>query len=81
MANKGYPSDSSDAEWAFAASYLTLITQDALQRKHDLRRVYDALKYVTRTGIPWRFLPADFPPGLPSTSKRDAGSRQACSKP
>ena len=62
MTKKGYPSDSSDAEWAFVAPYLTLITHHAPQRKHDLKRVYDALKYVTRTGIPWRFLPADFPP-------------------
>ena len=61
MANKGYPSDSTNAEWAFVVPYLTLITQDASQRKHDLRRVYDALKYVVRTGIPWRFLPGDFP--------------------
>ena len=62
MSTKGYPSDSSDAEWAFVAPYLALITENAPQRKHDLRRVYDALKYVVRTGIPWRFLPGDFPP-------------------
>lgn len=62
MAKKSYPSDSSDAEWAFVAPYLTLITPEAPQRTHDLRRVYDALKYVVRTGIPWRFLPGDFPP-------------------
>lgn len=62
MATKGYPSNSSDQEWAFVAPYLTLMTEDAPQRKHHLRRVYDALKYVVRTGIPWRFLPGDFPP-------------------
>ena len=62
MTNKGYPSDSTDAEWAFAVPYLTLITEQAPQRKHGLRRAYDALKYVVRTGIPWRFFPGDFPP-------------------
>jgi transposase len=62
MSTKGYPSDSTDQEWAFVAPYLTLITQEAPQRKHDLRRVYDALKYVIRSGVPWRMLPHDFPP-------------------
>lgn len=62
MATKGYPTDSSDAEWAFVAPYRTLMTTEASQRKRDLRRVYDALKYVTRTGIQWRMLPNDFPP-------------------
>lgn len=62
MTKKGYPSDSTDAEWAFVVPYLTLISEQAPQRKHNLRRAYDALKYVVRTGIPWRFLPENFPP-------------------
>ena len=40
MANRGYPGDSSDAEWAFVAPYPTLIAQDAPQRKHDLSISY-----------------------------------------
>lgn len=47
MSKRQYPSDSSDAEWAFVAPYLTLMTEEARKRKHDLRQVYDALKYVT----------------------------------
>jgi transposase len=62
MSNKGYSSDSSDEEWAFVLPYLTLMSKDAPQRKHDLRRVFDALKYVVRLGIDWRYLPSDFPP-------------------
>ncbi len=62
MTKQGYLSDSTDTEWAFVVPYLTLITEDAPQRKHDLRCSYDALKYVIRTGIPWRFLPENFPP-------------------
>lgn len=57
-----YPSDVSDDEWAFCAGYLALVREDAPQRKHDLRRVFDALRYLTRTGAPWRYLPGDFPP-------------------
>jgi transposase len=57
-----YPSDVSDEEWAFVAPYLALVREDAPQRKHDLRRTYDALRYVVRSGVAWRYLPHDFPP-------------------
>ena len=59
---KRYPSDVSDEEWAFVAPYLTLQTPDALQRKHDLRAVFNGLRYLAHTGAPWRYLPGDFPP-------------------
>jgi transposase len=57
-----YPSDVSDDEWEFIAPYLTLLTLDALQRKHDLREVFNALRYLAHTGAQWRYLPGDFPP-------------------
>lgn len=56
-----YPSDVSDDEWAFVAPYLTLLSADALQRKHDLREVYNGLRWLVRTGAQWRMLPHDFP--------------------
>ena len=61
---KRYPSDVEDAEWEFIAPYLTLISDQAPQRKHDLREVFNALRlrYVVRTGIAWRYLPDSFPP-------------------
>ncbi len=59
---KSYPSDVSDEEWAFVAPYLTLMTSDAPQRRHDLREVFNALRYLVRTGAPWRYLPTNFPP-------------------
>ena len=57
-----YPSDVSDDEWAFAAPYLALISADAHQRRHDLRHVFNALRWVVKTGAHWRYLPHDFPP-------------------
>lgn len=62
MARKPYPSDVTDEEWAFAASYLTLMREDAPQRDHDLREVFNAVRWIVRTGSPWRYLPGDFPP-------------------
>lgn len=59
---KPYPTDVSDEEWAFVAPYLALVREDAPQRAHDLRRVFDALRWIVRAGAPWRMLPHDFPP-------------------
>jgi transposase len=62
MARKQYPSDVSDEEWAFVVPYLTLMKEDAPQREHSLREVFNALRYVVKTGCHWRFLPHDLPP-------------------
>jgi transposase len=59
---KPYPSDISDEEWAFVASYLALMREDAPQRNHDLREVFNGLRWVVRTGSPWRYMPHDLPP-------------------
>jgi transposase len=56
-----YPSDVTDDEWAFAAPYLTLMRPDAPQRTYDLREVFNALRWLVRTGAQWRMLPNDFP--------------------
>lgn len=62
MAPDLYPSDVSDDEWAFAAPYLTLMAEDAPQRAYPLRQVFNALRWMVRTGTQWRFLPNDLPP-------------------
>jgi transposase len=59
---KAYPTDVSDEEWAFVAPYLTLMTEDAPQRDHPLREVFNGLRYVVRGGISWRMIPNDLPP-------------------
>jgi transposase len=59
---KPYPSDVSDVEWAFVAPYLALIREDAAQRDHSLREVFNALRWLVRTGASWRLMPHDLPP-------------------
>src|SRR6266852_5125639 len=59
---KPYPSDVSDDEWAFVAPYLTLMTETAPQRHHELRELFNGLRYVVKTGAPWRWMPNDLPP-------------------
>jgi transposase len=59
---RGYPSDVTDEEWALVAPYLALCREDAEQRDYLLRDVFNALRYVVRTGCQWRYLPNDLPP-------------------
>ena len=62
MASKPYPSDVKDDEWEFVAPYLALIRENSPQREHDLREIYNALRWVVRAGAPWRMIPNDLPP-------------------
>jgi transposase len=65
MGNKGqvgYPSDVSDEEWAFVVPYLALCREDARQRSHSLRAVFNALRWLVKTGAHWRMMPNDLPP-------------------
>jgi transposase len=62
MERKAYPSDVSDEEWALVAPYLTLMTEDAPQRTHALREVFNGLRWLVRAGATWRLMPHDLPP-------------------
>jgi transposase len=62
MSRKPYPSDVTDDEWAFVAPYLTLMKEDAPQRDHPLREVFNGLRWIVRTGAQWRMMPNDLPP-------------------
>ena len=53
MERKAYPSDVSDDEWAFVAPYPTLMREDAPQRDHNLREVFNGLRYIVGTGMQW----------------------------
>jgi hypothetical protein len=44
------------------APYLSLLPEDAAQRRHELRRVFDALKRDACTRAPSRALPHEVPP-------------------
>jgi transposase len=37
--------------------YLTLMREDAQQRQHSLRELFNGLQYVIRYGIAWRAIP------------------------
>jgi transposase len=62
IARKPYPSDVSDEEWALVAPYLTLLREGVGPREYPLREVFNGLRYVVKTGAPWRWMPNDLPP-------------------
>ncbi len=59
---KPYPSDVTDDEWGFVAPYLALMRPDAPQRQYPVRELFDAVRYLIKTGCQWRMLPNNFPP-------------------
>ena len=61
ITHQPYPSDVSDAEWQFVVVSLCLLPEDAGQRVYNLRDVFDAARWLVRSGSPWRHLPKDFP--------------------
>jgi transposase len=62
MRRKGYPSDGGDKEWALIAPYWSLMTQDAPQREHSLREMFNGLRWIVRAGASWRMMPHKLPP-------------------
>jgi putative transposase len=62
MTALSYDTDLTDAEWAILAPLLAPTTCRGRPRKHDLRRVLNAVLYILRGGEPWRLLPREFPP-------------------
>jgi transposase len=36
--------------------------EDAGQQSHDLREVFNGLRYIVKTGAPWRWMSNDLPP-------------------
>ncbi len=64
-----YPSDVSDARWELIEPVLAAWRFERRGRalhfgrppEQDLRDIMDAILYVDRTGVQWRYLPHDFP--------------------
>jgi transposase len=65
---KPYPSGLCDARWALIEATLAAWRKARLDRGPtgqpatvELREVFNAILHVGRTGIPWKYLPRDFP--------------------
>jgi transposase len=56
------PCDVSDEDWSFVAPSLTVVPDDAGQRKYALREVVTGVRSIVRSGAHWRMMPHDLPP-------------------
>jgi putative transposase len=61
MKRKPYPSDLSDREWAVLAPFFPEPPTVERPRTHSWRELFNAMRYVARTGCAWRSLPHDLP--------------------
>jgi putative transposase len=62
-----YLSDLTDEQWSVVEPIVTYKTEDELYkggrpRTVDLRTIVNALLYMDRTGVQWRYVPSDLPP-------------------
>lgn len=62
MEGKRYPSDLTDDEWAILEPLIPPAKAGGRHRPVNMREVVNGIFYVLRGGIPWRFLPKEFPP-------------------
>ena len=64
MRNSEYPTDLSDAEWAYLKPCLPAPKKRGRGRPkvHGPHKLLNAVFYLLKSGCPWRLLPRDFPP-------------------
>ena len=57
-----YPSNLKAEEWQLIEKFFEPTDKRGNQSKHPKCQVVNAILYVVRTGVQWRYLPQDFPP-------------------
>lgn len=62
MPRQPSPSDLTDGQWSLLEPMLPPVKPGGRPRKHDLRDIMEAIRYVLRGGIAWRALPHESPP-------------------
>ena len=64
MARRNYPTDLSDQEWEIIKRILEREEPYTTGRhtEVELREVWNAIFYISKTGCQWQYLPHDFPP-------------------
>jgi putative transposase len=60
-AREHYPSDLTDAQWELVEPFVRGNPVGPQPVVHSRREVLNAILYVSRTGVQWRYLPHDFP--------------------
>lgn len=61
MDRQPYNSDLSDAQWELVRPFVPEPIPNPGEPPHDRREIVNAILYVVRTGVQWRYLPHDYP--------------------
>ena len=59
--NKFYPSDLTDSQWNLIKDFFPAPAQTGRPRENQFRAVVNGILYITKTGVPWRYLPKEYP--------------------
>lgn len=78
VVRRSYGTDISDEEWEFVLPYLLLSRHDNRSRQHDLREMFNAVRYIVKTGNQWRFMPHDLPPWPAAYQQMQRWLRAGC---
>ena len=78
VVRRAYGTDVSDDEWEFVLPYLLLSREDNRSRQHDLRELFNAVRYIVKTGNQWRFMPHDLPPWPAAYQQMQRWLRAGC---
>src|SRR5919112_1435327 len=62
MSYQLYPSDLTDREWDVIKPLIPPAKPGGRPRSTDMRLLLNAIFYVDRGGIAWRYLPREYPP-------------------
>jgi len=62
MPRRAYPTDLTDAQWAFLEPLVPPPKPGGRPPKHPRRELVNAMLYGLRSGGAWRLLPHEFPP-------------------
>jgi transposase len=74
----GYLTDVTNEEWAFVLPYLLLSRADSGSLQHDLRAIFNAMRYVVKGGNQWRLMPNDLPPWPAAYQQMQRWRRPGC---
>jgi transposase len=78
LVRRSYLTDVSDEEWEFVLPYLLLSRADNRSRQHDLRSLFNAVRYIVKTGNQWRLMPHDLPPWPAAYQQMQRWLRAGC---
>ncbi len=76
MAKKRYPSDLSDREWDILKPLIPPAKTGGCPRSIDMGEIVNAIFFMTRGSIPWRYLPKGLPHGKQPTITSGYGEKK-----